>query len=230
MKKTILFALILLTCCTPKSQLILTATAISSISPVSKATVTDSPNPILHPLVEAFQQNTQCPNLCWLGIHPGTTTAEQAIKIFKNTEGKISMQVSDHSINGEWFSDKEKKSPCSVTINFSNGVVDSLTLGSLAIFTVSDFVNILGEPSRMTIQWAEVGDGDVKLTDYTLYYPELRIEIQANSGGWGGPSPDGGIIWLRVNTPPRNAQYFQPWLGYGHLQDYSPRAVPTPNR
>src|SRR5262245_45417871 len=111
MKKVVLLCLVFLTCCTP----------VSAPPTVTYEFVQQTQTLQDFPALDAFRSDEQCPNICWLGIHPGITTAEDAIRLFRDAEGKISMRISDNGIDGEWYSDKAKMAHCFVTINFSNG-------------------------------------------------------------------------------------------------------------
>lgn len=196
--------------------------------------ITATPEPVTHPNLDAFQTSDTCPNICWLGIHVGTTTRQQAIDIFTKSPDNANMRLTPGSLEGEWITDKEKVFKAFVAIHFSNDIVDSIMLARLAPFTTGDFVKMLGEPSKMWILWTDdrVGNG-FRRTQYALYYPEQKIEVQAGYSGldesdWGGPSPDSKMEWLRVGVPPQyEEKYLQPWLGYGHLEDYR-KAPPIP--
>ena len=110
------------------------------------------------PLLEAFESNEQCPNICWLGIHPGTTTAEQAILAIRNLEqfSEEFIEQTDRNIQAYWFTENTKTLGSHVTVNFSDkGIVESLSMGPLTPFTVGDFVNLLGEPDEISLSVKE---------------------------------------------------------------------------
>src|SRR5436853_139080 len=104
MKKLILLFLIFLTCCAPMAAQKPTATPTS-------------------PDLDAFKTSEQCPGLCWLGMHPGKTTRQQAIDIFTKTPGNANMHLTSGSLEGEWFTDKEKVLKAFVAIHFSGELV-----------------------------------------------------------------------------------------------------------
>lgn len=220
MKKLILLLVIFLTCCAP-------ATAPMPV-------ITATPEIVTYPDLDAFKTSADCPNICWLGMHVGTTTRQQAIDIFTKAPGNVNMHLTAGSLEGEWITDKEKVLKAFVAIHFSNDMVDSIMLGRVAPFTTADFIKLLGEPSKMWILWTDdrVGNG-YRRTQYALYYPDQKIEVQAGYSGleetdWGGPEANSKIEWLRIGVPAQHEdKYLQPWLGYGHLEDYRPKAVPT---
>ncbi len=219
MKKLILICMFFLTCC----------------APLAPAKPTPTSGPTLYPNMDVFTTGEQCPNVCWLGIHPGTTTRQEAIDIFTKAPEQLEMRVLAGSLEGEWVTDKDKRSQGFVSIRFAGDVVDTIMLGRLLPFKTSDFVSLLGEPSKMWIFWTDdrVGYG-FKRTRYGLYYPEQKIEVQAGYSGidaddWGGPNPESEIEWVKLNVQPQYGEaHLQPWLGYGHLEEYRPKAVPTP--
>ncbi len=224
MKKLLLVCVFFLTCCAP----------VASPTPILPI-VTPTPEVLTQPDLDAFKTSEQCPNICWLGMHVGTTTRQQAIDIFTKAPGNVNMRLTPRSLEGEWITDKEKKSKAFVAIHFTDDMVDSIMLGRMKPFTTSDFINLLGEPDKMWILWTDdrVGYG-YRRTHYGLYYPEHKIEIQSGYSGvaetdWGGPLPNSKIEWVKIGVPPEHEEkYLQPWQGYGHLEEYRPNAVPTP--
>jgi len=189
------------------------------------------------PLLEAFKSSNECPNVCWLGIHPGTTTTDEAIRLIKSStqfDQEFTKQ-SDTGLHAYWYPEKTKTiGATSVTLNLTDGLVKSIYLGRLRPFTVKDFIDLWGAPNEISIRY-EVGLHYGEFTNYTLYYPMLKAELSIHLGNLNGPDPEDFIDLLTVNDESIN-NYRQPWLGYWHIKDYLPGQkipsgpeTPTPN-
>src|SRR5689334_6771885 len=68
--------------------------------------------------MNSFKFNEQCPHICWLGINPSTTTADQAKHILKtsNQIDKQWHQVSNAGFITEWYPGKSKHFSSSVGV------------------------------------------------------------------------------------------------------------------
>jgi hypothetical protein len=191
-------------------------------------TPTDSLTGTYIPLLEAFAPSAECPNICWLGMHPGITTSEEAIKFIQSSDqfDQRATEILDDRMRTLWFPEKTKTLRTGVNIDFSKGLVKSITFGWLKPFTLQDFAGFLGPPDEMSLMVGNGVPGD-KFTEYNLYYPSLKAYIQVRSDGRRGPQPDDFIELLAVNVKKQD-DYRQPWVGYGHFDQYFLRAIPTP--
>ena len=124
------------------------------------------------PSVEVFQINDVCPNICWLGIHPGTTSIENAAGILmeSNQIDQQSIQASETEVEAIWYPDQEKKAQTTVILYLDRGFVTSIRYYNLMPFTVEKFVNILGEPGEIRIELL-VSPHDWFDLVYSIYFP-----------------------------------------------------------
>lgn len=219
MKKVLVCILLLLTCCIPLIQ------------PV--------------PTIDAFKTSDDCTNVCWLGINPGVTSAEQA-RVLLRASDQINQKEFHRSADGIetiWFTEKTKTFYSRTYINFRDGLVESIYLTLLAPFTMDDFVKLFGEPDEISIRVNIAADAEY--VSYILYYTKKKAVIEVISGSDTGPAPADQIQTLILSTKfdtysqkwladqkwmADYDNYRQPWLGYGHFGDYLPGvATPMPN-
>lgn len=200
---------------------------LASCSPTKQPAPTPEMQETYPPSLDAFKSSELCPDICWLGIHPGITTYEQVVQIIttSNQFEQRFTEISDSNIKAFWFPDNTQKFHTGVTLVFSNNLVESITLGRLAPFTVQDFVILIGQPSEMSFM-VQQGLHDDKYSVYNLYYPSLKTTFQVRSGGEHGPEPNDFILQLIINKEYQD-NYRQPWLGYGHFEEYLLRSIPT---
>jgi len=189
-----------------------------------------SGNDAYQPSLEAFEVSEKCPNICWLGIHPETTSVDEAIAVImksKQINRKEFLQISDVSLQTVWgYTDKTGTFSSDVWINFDSGFVRSIHFGQLAPFSIKDFVSMLGEPDKILIKIDHTIDGG-DLVTYSLYFSSRKASLFVYPGSWDGPNPDDYITSLVLNSEFTYPKIFegekqQSWIGYGHLQDYLP--------
>ncbi len=181
------------------------------------------------PSIEAFEVSKNCPNVCWLGISPGATSANEATAIVMNAdeiEREQFFKISESGIQTIWKTDKSNTFTANVWINFDNDIVKSINFGPVAPFTVNDFASLLGEPNKIVIKLDRTIDGG-NIVMYAAYFSRYEASIFVYPGSWNGPNPDDYIESLVLNaefTYPRDLEeeLQQPWLGYEHLQEYLP--------
>jgi hypothetical protein len=236
MKKLMLILTLFLACCSPTTQFTPTTQIVPASQPAHTTEVVPTSQPasnqetrkVYPPLLEAFESSEGCPVVCWLGIHPGVTTYEQAVQIITTSVqfDQDFTEISDKNIRAFWFPDKTRRFHTGVTISFSDSLVQSITLGRLTPFTLQDFIGFLGQPTEISLM-VQKGLHDDKYTVYNLYYSSLKAFIQIRSTGEHGPEPKDFIYGLEINTEYLDS-YRQPWLGYGHFDEYMLRAIPTP--
>jgi hypothetical protein len=180
----------------------------------------------------AFDVSEKCPHVCWLGINPGVTSAEQA-HVLLRASGQINQKVfhaSEDGIETNWFLEKERIYYAGVGIGSVNERVESITLSDLAPLTMNDLVSLFGEPDEISIR-VEQG-AEAEFVSYMVYYTKKKIMIWVMPAGNTGPEPTDWHIQLLVLSAELKAlspswlpdfdHYRQPWLGYGHFNDYLP--------
>jgi len=103
-------------------------------------------------------------------------------------------------------------------------------------YTVKDFIELLGEPDEISIAVRDAPDA--RYLKYALYYTSLNTFFYTSTRGkMIGPDPGDTIadMYLDTNLDDDNLPFWiirdnkrlQPWLGYGHLDDYFPRVEHT---
>ena len=97
--------------------------------------------------------------------------------------------------------------------------------------TVGDLIKLLGEPEEISI-FVEFGPHNDSFVWYQLYYSSPRVIIEASNtrGEVAGPQPNDDMRFFMVDITndkllgkaQKVYEEAQPWLGYGHLEDYLP--------
>lgn len=123
-------------------------------------------------------------------------------------------------------------------IRFLDGVVTSieLTKGFSIHITVGDFMSLMGEPDGVINFDREcflfvTNPTSWECTDFRLYYSKLSAIVffhpPRGVNPDPGPSPKDSVVGLTVGIPVGSDQnYLGPWLGYGHLKEYSLNPAP----
>lgn len=195
-------------------MLLLTSCSLHLSSNSSQRSEVDQPS------INTFETSDLCPHVCWLGIHPGTTSEDEALDLIMTSdqiENGFTQKI-DNTIQVYWYSDENKTIGSSVTLSLSNGIVESIYIGPLEPFTVKDFIELWGEPSEISIR-LEKGMHDEKLMIYSLYYPSLSTKLLVFPGNMAGPNPNDQINLLAINIE-LNDSNRQPWKGYNQIEDY----------
>lgn len=215
MKKLIFLSLIFLTSCLGST----------TVTPTYDIRRDFTPTPSF---TEIFRTSAQCPQICWLGIHPGTTSVEQAIRIVENSSQfeQQGAKISSESIEAYWYRNKGQGSTTTVHMILSNGLVKSMSL-SRSYFTVDDLVHLLGKPAGISFRIGQYPYGAGPYTIYTLYYPSFNTRIIVHIEGADGPAPVDIIETLEIGIESINNSLSQPWLGYRKLEAYFPTGTPT---
>lgn len=223
MKKALVVFLLLLACCTPAPVSIVTPTPAATHTPIARHVFREEDRPS----IKAFKTGARCPTICWLGIHPGATTVSATVGLLRSSTAITEMQISDNRILAIWLPGT------SVSIEFSSGIVKSISLDEISSLSVSDFMSFMGEPDELKINTNcyDYLTGGSHCTEYTLYYSALSTAAEIDKGNGDGPAANNLINRITVNIPVEESQrqYMQPWLGYGYLPQYlSLRPAPTP--
>lgn len=212
MKKIILLLVLLLTCCAPVKV---------TMPPTPDWTKAHSkPTQDLsgyQPNVGAFEFGDQCPHMCWLGINPGVTPAEE-VKTLLSGSDQIdpNMEVAETGIVAKWFSEKTKTLVASAYVRFDKGVAQSIAFSKMSPFTLKDIIGIIGDPSGINIDM-NIYDNVMEMP-YGAYYFTRDILISADATEVG-IHPNDAVETLVLNVP-YNKDIFRPWVGYGHLAEY----------
>jgi hypothetical protein len=170
------------------------------------------------PSIEAFRAGDECPHLCWLGINPGVTRAEEAYTILHASEqvNQETLKASETGITLKWFTEKTRALDSNVYVYLQNDIVQSVSFDRFSPFTVEDFTSLLGEPYGIIIDMEVYGD--IMYMPYSLYYPAKTVKLGAEAAD-KGPHPNDGLITMILNVE-YDSKLFRPWIGPGHLKEY----------
>jgi hypothetical protein len=186
----------------------------------------------------AFTYNQECPHGCWLGINPGVTTAEEARTILSS-----SRQIDQNSyINDaagfrvDWYMDRRQSLSNSVGIAVENGVVQKLNFGFYTIIKIREFIDLMGEPDEISVSKIYAAEAP-RYIDYVVYYTSMNALIFVSTTNEAGPDIEDPVKILYLNISPEESTRLnfmadqnlrQPWLGFGHLEEYlKNRPMPT---
>jgi hypothetical protein len=213
MKKIIFLLILLLTCCAPAPATLPPTPAWEKSHSAPTADWSG-----YQPSVEAFQFNEKCPHLCWLGINPGVTTAEDAYKIVSTSAqvNRSSLEATDTGILVNWFTEKTRKLNSRVYVRLEKGVVSTISFQGMAPFVLKDLVTLIGEPDGINIDMNIYGN--IMEMPYGAYYYSKLILISADSADTG-LNPNDPINTLVLNLT-YDQKIFRNWVGYGHLAEY----------
>jgi hypothetical protein len=178
--------------------------------------------------ISAFDVKDDCSRICWLGINPNVTSSDDARTLLRG-----SYQVDQNSFHRTetgmelvWLKNITKTSRSPVDVTFENNLVKSINIGSLRPLTISDFIDLLGEPDEIIISLIETPDAGTQVA-YSIYYRSRKTIIYVSTGDWKGPNPIDYVDGITLNTD-FIGKDIQPWLGFGHLKYYLPgRELPT---
>jgi len=240
-KVILLFLLFMLVSCAPAPKPTPTSIPVPTPIPASSIHNLRQEYP---PSIEAFDTSEKCPHICWLGINPGVTLAEEAHLLLRasNQIDQERFHASPDGIRIYWFTEKQKTDYVEIDISNVIGRVETITFSQLTPFTMNDLVNLFGEPDEISIRVDKPADAEY--VSYMVYYTKKKTIMWIMPGSSTGPQPtDHYIQQLVLSTefktlPPSLLadydNYRQPWLGYGHFENYLPGLatpvsdVPTP--
>src|SRR5687767_313333 len=77
--------------------------------------------------MDAFQVGETCPQMCWLGINPGVTTAAEAETLLKASDqvDQAALTVAETGIQATWFTETTKTLRSNVYVYLEQGLVKS---------------------------------------------------------------------------------------------------------
>jgi len=194
------------------------------------------------PLNEIFEHSERCPHLCWMNIKPGVTTMEEAAALLLASDqiDQQSIKNTEYGIAVKWYmgaTDTTFTTWVKIYVNNNDKNVKSITFVNLHTYTVGDFIELLGEPDEISIAVRDAPDA--RYLKYALYYTSLNTFFYTSTEGkMIGPDPEDSIadMYLDTNLDADNLYPWiirdnnrnrQPWLGYGHLDEYLPGVMPT---
>jgi hypothetical protein len=168
-----------------------------------------------------------------LGIKPGTTTYNEVKQIVNSSKAfdKEYLQLFDDRISTLWSPGRSRAYPSGVTIWFEGELVKSISFHGTP-YTVQEFIDLLGEPDEISISLALAPDA--KFLHYFVFFASSKTLIEVYPTFQDtGPDPRDRVFDLLLNTEfneetvPEGSGSIQPWLGYGHIEEYLPR-IETP--
>jgi len=193
------------------------------------------------PLTDFFEFSEICPSICFMGISPGKTALEEVAPLLQASD-QFSVPTSrkdKYDIWTKWFlvPSTPISSWVNILINPQDNLVQSIRFISIDPYRVKDFIGLLGEPDEISVSFEE--PADARYIRYTLFYPKMNVMVFINTTGFTGPKAEDKVKELYVNVPvdEEHVQSWiindynnrQPWLGYGHIEEYLPgRKLPSP--
>jgi hypothetical protein len=229
MKKIICLFFMLLTSCAQ-------APASPSPAPANPSPVPTSPPSI--PVSSSFVYNQECPHVCWMGIDPGVTTVEEAKTIIYSSN-QIVEGSDDEEDNPEgnkigfgvdWHVKQMGALPTRVAMGFENGIVTTISFSFYGPIKIQEFIDLFGEPDEINIRKMQAPDA--RYINYVLYYTSMDALIFITNYDESGANPNDPVDILYLNISPDDPvasdlinfmvgqDLRQPWLGFGHLEEY----------
>jgi hypothetical protein len=210
-RKMLLFFLVILTGCVPQST----------------SVPTPRIQPTLIPPYSVFNSSNECPDICWLGIHPGKTTVDEAFRIVQDPSqfNQKFLKKTDTVLEAYW-QPKNMKYESDIYMLIEDGLVKSMTISELFPFTVNDMIQLFGQPTGISF-WTGINPEAIT-SEYTIYFPSLKAKFWVRIGKLSGPKSrdyfEAGEIGSGIQDQP-----VLPWLGYKNIEDYFPNGTPTPH-
>ncbi|MBK9927746.1 MAG: hypothetical protein IPP66_20940 [Anaerolineales bacterium] len=167
-----------------------------------------------------------CQTVCWFGVEPGVTTADDAVALLANN-GKFGVRLSkitDPSIYADWFVGKDR-TLTQVSMQVEDGLVKYIIMQSMCCARVKYVVDSLGVPDGADANIYQAPD--LTVTNYHIYYLEKKMVLFVVDYDLQGLDQDAftEAIFLGDEFSVEN---MQPWIGYGYLKEYLPgQAWPT---
>jgi hypothetical protein len=236
---TALIMLVLAGCGNPATPVSLTASSTLIATAPSTLSPTTSPSPVptipstvfpttsLESLRDYLGIDESCPHICWGGINPGVTSAEEARVLLGTTQAeRYETFLGDAHI----FVYFDKNVVKSIYFDGLSDYID--TLGRYAL---SDYIRLLGgNPDEIRI--AIWGDYHCGMVGYLLYFSSRKTVLEIIDGGTNGLHPRDWVFGMALNVEfdatylqGRSSKVYddklsarQPWLGFGHLHEYLP--------
>jgi hypothetical protein len=203
----------------------------SCTTPASPSSVTTNPPSVS--IRPAFVYSQECPRVCWLGISPGVTTAEEALALLVSSD-----QIDQHSyvkhvgeIIVEWHTEQMGVLSTRVYMDIEDGIVKRLSFAFYGLAKIREFIELMGEPDEISIWKDQTVEANCCIS-YVVYYTSAKSSIFAYvpTIDDNGPNEVDSIDFLYLNLSPDDSDASdllsdhkdlrQPWLGFGHLNEY----------
>lgn len=194
-------------------------------APTNILSISATPNPLVR--IKSFVFNSECPQLCWLDIHPGVTTYDASKPLLSNSPQIIQSSTIDEPFVRTKVKWNPGGFPVYVDIHFEKGIVSTIQFVGPAIATMNDMINLIGKPEEISINIEHSPDSTYGV--YAIRYPVSRTIIESEFINLEGPDPSNYIKYMVINGgledyksiySTTHEQEFQKWLGFGHLEDY----------
>jgi len=186
------------------------------------------------PLANFFEFNGACPQTCFMGIMPGITKREN-VSTLLSTSDQFSVPVFRKEENDfivQWYliPSTQVSTWVNISINPQDDLVQSIIFKSIDPYRINDFAGLLGEPDEISAFVEE--PADARYISYSLYYSKINVLLYIQTDRFTGHQKDDVVDQLYINAPmdeehvpPWIVTHYnnrQPWLGYGHLEEYIP--------
>ena len=174
-----------------------------------------------------------CGPPCWMGITPGKTTADDAYKILdsssiiKRNSLKRNGSLETGGLLWKWRASGKRISP---GLSWEDGVVDKIVLGVNIEISVSEILELYGDPDTITI--ANGGIPEAWYFIIVLHYPRVGIDFNAYTGEFDSQLNPSTNVEVVTYYPPTTLNElmdqmitksgytvddFQSWVGYGDI-------------
>jgi hypothetical protein len=173
-----------------------------------------------------------------LGINPGITTAEEARTLLSSSNqiDQGSYIEDKNGVSIEWFTKQMGVNPARVGIVLDNGKVSSLNFLFPASVQIQEFIDLLGEPDEISVRKVEAAE--LTYIEYIVYFVSVKAVVLASTKGDDDPSLEDSAELLILNNKPdisnapnwllKHKDLRQPWLGFGHSDEYLSHVFPVP--
>lgn len=178
-----------------------------------------------------FEFNSSCPHGCWLGVHPGITTIEQADSLLSASKQISIIDTEDNgNLRVEWQTDQmgEELAHIRVGLSVQNGVVENINFYFPKFVTIQQFIDLLDEPDEISIIKHDAAE--MTFFEYILYYDQEKVLIFSDTNDLNEPKTTDslGIVYLNLDEENSDLpQWFlnhknlrQTWLGFGKIDEY----------
>jgi hypothetical protein len=190
--------------------------------------------------MEAFEFNENCPNVCFLGIKPLSTTPIEALHILQNSPdidqttisilydngNELAEDIDDSmlilmekggTLEARWEPTNNKNYGSYVHIGATNETIDQLNASPVSK-TIQDFINVIGEPDKIQVSGMQPPDAHYWIY-YSIYYDEWKLLISIQNSSIDGPNAEDIVDYVQLNQE-INETDFKQWQGYGKMRLY----------
>ncbi|MCJ7432489.1 MAG: hypothetical protein MUO77_03285, partial [Anaerolineales bacterium] len=92
--------------------------------------------------------------MCWLGINPGVTTAEEALALLSSSSQIDQDSYVKHvgEIIVEWHTEQMGVNPIRVYLDIENGIVNGISFSFGIYVEIREFIDLIGEPDEISVK------------------------------------------------------------------------------